>query len=667
MKLTIKIPELLKTSRPISWPNTAVPFVVGYIASTGRIDLLGIIGLIYFCLPYNLLLYGVNDIYDYESDIKNPRKNSIEGGLLEKSKHKELWQLIAATNLPFLIYFIAIGSTMSRILLAALIFFCFSYSAKGLRFKEIPFLDSFNSSLHFVMPFIYGVAIVGGSSYYPLAALAFLFWGMAAQAFGAIQDIGPDREAKINSIATKMGARITTRYSFWLFVATVILVIISFRTKALLPALLLLSYPLNVAFFLKYKSDAQSARFHRGWQNFMWLNFLVGFSLTQILLWHWDPFQLSGQRIAYLFIGLAGMGLAQLIIVLHNFRGLSRPKSARLEEWPKVSIIMHAYNQADNIASTILSVIGQHYPNFEMILCDLGSSDNTLKIAQSYNDKKLKVIDTKPVPAGWTIESWASQQLLDSTTGQVVISMAADTVLLPNAISTITSLLHEQKLDLVSLLPADQNKSIAQKLFLSHNHYFMLGMYPAVYLEKNYPKLASVYSGVIAYDKDAIMSLGGYELTKKSPVSDLDLPTKTKSRHGRTAFYLGSDIAISQNHASWRLIGRQNIQRFYPALRFNMPLTVALFWGGEFLTIGILIGLLGLITSLLTDYIFIILLAYIIGIIPRVIVARESQQNIFATILYPITAPVALFSLIVSMLGYELFRPRWQNRTEASV
>ena len=82
------IKEVLATSRPFSWLNTAVPFFVGFVISFGGINLQCILATAYFTFFYNYLMYGVNDIFDYESDIKNPRKNSIEGGLVDKSKHK---------------------------------------------------------------------------------------------------------------------------------------------------------------------------------------------------------------------------------------------------------------------------------------------------------------------------------------------------------------------------------------------------------------------------------------------------------------------------------------------------------------------------------------------------------------------------------------------------
>ena len=65
--------KLFVSSRPISWINTAFPFAVAYYLSTEQVDLNLIIGSLFFLIPYNLLMYGVNDVFDYESDLRNPR------------------------------------------------------------------------------------------------------------------------------------------------------------------------------------------------------------------------------------------------------------------------------------------------------------------------------------------------------------------------------------------------------------------------------------------------------------------------------------------------------------------------------------------------------------------------------------------------------------------
>ena len=124
--------ELLTASRPFSWVNTAYVFAAGaYIGSGWSWRLLA--GTIYFTLPFNVLLYGVNDLFDYQSDVLNPRKQSIEGGLLRPQRWRATWTAIAITNLPFLVLLFATSTPVAAAALAFVLFTAYAYSAPPFR------------------------------------------------------------------------------------------------------------------------------------------------------------------------------------------------------------------------------------------------------------------------------------------------------------------------------------------------------------------------------------------------------------------------------------------------------------------------------------------------------------------------------------------------------
>jgi 4-hydroxybenzoate polyprenyltransferase len=208
------VSRLVVSSRPISWVNTAFPFAVAYFLGTGNIDMTLVVGAFFFLIPYNLLMYGVNDVFDYESDLTNPRKGGLEGALLEPKYHAATLWISTSLAAPFVIYLLAVGSVFSGALLLLVIFSVVAYSAKHLRFKEIPVLDSFTSALHFIGPMLFGLALAGTSlmgDVVIMATIAFFLWGMASHAFGAVQDIRADKDANIASIATFFGAGLTVK------------------------------------------------------------------------------------------------------------------------------------------------------------------------------------------------------------------------------------------------------------------------------------------------------------------------------------------------------------------------------------------------------------------------------------------------------------------------
>ncbi|MEO6110017.1 MAG: prenyltransferase [Candidatus Saccharimonadales bacterium] len=276
-----KLLKLFKVSRPISWINTAYPFLAAYLVVGGQIDLVFILGSIFFFIPYNILMYGINDVFDYESDVQNPRKGTIEGAVESKQFHPYIIKASLISTIPFVIALAFLIPWYATLTLLVVLFFVVAYSVKGLRFKEIPVLDSITSSMHFIGPLLVALAIFDWPSQAWPIVIAFFLWGMASHAFGAVQDIIPDRKGKLKSIATVLGARITVGFSFLLYIVSSM--IISINGNEIFIGIVGLLYALNVLPYL-HVSDKTSATTNKGWRRFIWINYIVGAVITLTLL-----------------------------------------------------------------------------------------------------------------------------------------------------------------------------------------------------------------------------------------------------------------------------------------------------------------------------------------------------------------------------------------------
>lgn len=276
--------QVVASSRPLSWVNTAFPFGAAYLLVGGGADAGLVLGVLYFLVPYNLLMYGVNDVFDYESDLRNPRKGGVEGVVLDRRVHRVTILAAVASNVPFLVALVVLGDATSTIVLAISVFAVVAYSAPGLRFKERPFLDSITSSTHFVSPACFGLALAGASlTDHAAALIGFFVWGLGSHAFGAVQDIEADRAGGIGSVGTVMGAAWTVRFAFASYAAAG-LVLLAVPWPGSLAAALAVPYAANVAPYLRL-TDAECERAHAGWRRFLWLNYLTGFLVTQLMIW----------------------------------------------------------------------------------------------------------------------------------------------------------------------------------------------------------------------------------------------------------------------------------------------------------------------------------------------------------------------------------------------
>lgn len=276
--------SLLAASRPVSWINTAFGFAAAYLLTTGRIDATFIVGTIFFLIPYNVAMYGINDVFDYESDLANPRKGGLQGAVLDRTAHRTTLIAAVALCVPFVVWLVLVGNPLSWLVLAISLFAVAAYSVPGLRFKERPFLDSMTSSTHFVSPAVYGLVLAGATWTPALFALlvAFFLWGIGSHAFGAVQDVVPDRIGRIRSVATAIGAAATVRFAMAAWLLSGLLMLFT-QWPGPLAALLVLPYLATAAPYWKV-TDAKSAQSNRGWRRFIWINYGVGFFVTMLLI-----------------------------------------------------------------------------------------------------------------------------------------------------------------------------------------------------------------------------------------------------------------------------------------------------------------------------------------------------------------------------------------------
>ena len=276
---------IISSSRPISWINTAFPFAVAYLLITREFDFNFWVGALFFLIPYNLLMYGINDVFDYDSDLANPRKGGVEGALLAPELHRPTIITAVSLSAPFLIYLFLVGDFSSSLILAITIFTVVAYSLKGLRFKEIPFLDSITSASHFAGPLLFGISLAGANILENPALLivaSLFFWSMASHAFGAVQDVKADRIAGIGSVATSIGARWTVRLSFGLYALAALLVVLAGGRIALAAVALIPYLGILIPYWNLRDENCEKANW--GWKSFLWLNIFAGAVVSLIII-----------------------------------------------------------------------------------------------------------------------------------------------------------------------------------------------------------------------------------------------------------------------------------------------------------------------------------------------------------------------------------------------
>lgn len=242
----------LKISRPRFWLYTAGPFLLGtlFIYWRNGVDLTVAAYFLsmfaYFLIPANLLMYGVNDYFDWETDKLNPKKESKEVRVTQADRTR------LQIGLSVIMLVSLLGTLIQPNILAAGWLFAFlclaiGYSVPPFRFKARPFIDSV-SNVFYIFPGF--VAYAAATQELPplFVVVAGLCWTAAMHLYSAIPDIQYDAKAGLPTTATVLGQKRALVLCMVLWIACATLLLWNFGTY--LTTILLFVYPLIPAYHL---------------------------------------------------------------------------------------------------------------------------------------------------------------------------------------------------------------------------------------------------------------------------------------------------------------------------------------------------------------------------------------------------------------------------------
>ena len=199
----------------------------------------------------------------------------------------------------------------------------------------------------------------------------------------------------------------------------------------------------------------------------------------------------------------------------------ARPSPGPAAQFPKVSVIVPAYNEAENIRDCAIAILEStplSADNLEVWIVDDRSTDDTLAIGQTLqqqlNDPRLKILAGQPRPANqyWAGKNWACAQAVQVATGDFLLFIDADVRLKPGAIETAIGTAETEKIDLFTCMPALVCECFAEWLVqpIMFNHLAVCFDFTAV----NDPsKTDSAFAGgpFMLFRRSAYEKIGGHE------------------------------------------------------------------------------------------------------------------------------------------------------------
>jgi len=345
--------------------------------------------------------------------------------------------------------------------------------------------------------------------------------------------------------------------------------------------------------------------------------------------------------------------LILLTIAAVNFVQIRTPKrTSELAE--AIGVIVPMRNEAENVEGLVATLAAQE-GSFHFYLLDDNSEDQTFELLQRFSkgDSRFTVIKGAVLSDKWIGKTWALQQLFDSSSEEILVSIDADVRLSNDAVNKAVTALNSARLDFVSPYPRQIAQSFAERLVQPLLQWSWLTTVPLRYAESSGQKSMAVANGqFFVVRRSALSSIGGYQSVKHAVIDDVFLARELVKNGSAGIVINGSDISQTRMYGSWSEIkagyGKSLNQAFGSIVGaiFVVAFLVAT------CIAPLLLGVLGSPYGWLG-------FAAIVG--TRVLSAIKSRGRVLDSVLHPISVLALVYLIVYSYLRRGSIQ--WKGRT----
>ena len=288
---------------------------------------------------------------------------------------------------------------------------------------------------------------------------------------------------------------------------------------------------------------------------------------------------------------------------------LGAPKIADVSrpEWdkkpasnPRVSVIVPARNEEDDIERTLTNLLVLDYENYEIIAVDDRSTDQTGVIMEQLcagsragvpTPHKLSVIHVDELPPGWLGKTHAMWSAGKQATGEWLLFTDADVIFRPDSLRRALAYAEQVKADHVVMFPEIIMKSPGERMMIAFfQTLFVFGHRPWKVADPS----TDDHMGVGAFNlvrREAYEAVGSYERLRMEVLDDMKLGKVVKKAGYAQRNVFGDDL-ISIYWAKGTLgIVRNLSKNFFAILSFQWPRMIATVITLAFLNLGPFAGI----------------------------------------------------------------------------
>jgi chlorobactene glucosyltransferase len=233
------------------------------------------------------------------------------------------------------------------------------------------------------------------------------------------------------------------------------------------------------------------------------------------------------------------------------------PGGAPPEQGAKISVLIPARNEERNIGHAIETLLADPWPNFEILILDDQSEDETARIVNAWakKDQRVRLIRGKALPPGWLGKSHACDQLAREARGGYLFFSDADTTFHPGILEFCLRSAAARNADLLTGLPRLWSPSFWGRVIMPNVYFLYFGFLSVPLLSSRFFRRHAFGLGsFLFFKKEAYGAIGGHEAIRLELTEDVGLAKRVKGAGLRFRLVDPSRYLESKMYESFREI-----------------------------------------------------------------------------------------------------------------
>nr|WP_255678988.1 glycosyltransferase [Mucilaginibacter sp. UR6-1] len=259
-----------------------------------------------------------------------------------------------------------------------------------------------------------------------------------------------------------------------------------------------------------------------------------------------------------------------------------------------VSILIPARNEQQNIDNLLRSITEQDYRDYEVIVLDDGSTDETYNICARYAaaHTNFKVIKGKTLPDGWLGKNYACYQLAQQAKGKYLMFVDADEEVERGLINSAVHRMHLRQVALLSLFTNQRMFTLGEKLVVPLMHFLLLNLLPLrlVYLTRHYA-VAAASGQFMFFNAEAYHANQWHKQVRNEVVEDIEIMKLVKAARYRGESLLANGLIYCRMYTGFNEAINGFSKNFLAIFNYSVPgflVYITLLIGGPLLVISTL-------------------------------------------------------------------------------